>query len=474
MPTTGLVWLRRDLRLADNPALAHALNVCERVVPVFIDAPDEEAPWSPGAASRWWLHHSLARLAANLHALGSGLILRQGPTLSTLAELIDACGATHLFWNRLYEPAALARDQNIERWACERGLTVASFNASLLHEPWTLHTGKGTPYKVFTPYWNACLKQPSPSLPEPAAARLPALPPSLHSLPLAALGLLPQIAWNSGLHASWAPGEAGANAALHDFVAEPMLQYRSARDIPADPGTSRLSAHLHFGELGPRQIWHACLTSKAGAEAYLRQLYWREFAHHLLYHFPHSADSPLDARFASFAWLNDEPSLAAWRGGRTGIPIVDAGMRQLRHTGWMHNRVRMVVASLLTKNLLQPWQAGARWFWDTLLDADLANNTLGWQWVAGCGADAAPFFRIFNPILQGERYDADGIYVRRWVPELARLPARWIHRPFEAPPDVLNAAAVRLGRDYPWPIVDLKGSRQRALAAWGDIKGAAS
>ena len=471
--STAIVWFRRDLRLTDNPALLAATAQCDRLIPVYVHAPDEEAPWPPGAASRWWLHHSLSRLTEDLQRLGSNLIVLQGPSRERLAELARHCRATHLFWNRLYEPATIARDTQIKTWFRGQGLSTASFNAALLHEPWTLRTGKGGPYRVFTPFRKACLADTPPDAPRPAPTRLPPLPKVHGSLPLSALGLLPRIRWDTGLGATWTPGEAGALTALDTFLADAAEHYDDARDRPDRRGTSRLSPHLHFGEIGPRQVLQACrhATPPRGIEAYVRQLYWREFAHHLLYHFPDTPELPLDPRFTAFPWSGDPaPAVAAWQQGRTGIPMVDAGMRELWQTGWMHNRVRMLTASFLTKNLLVPWQTGARWFWDTLVDADLANNTLGWQWTAGCGADAAPYFRIFNPVLQGERFDGDGDYVRRWVPELARLPNRWLHRPWDAPAAVLQQAGIALGTDYPRPLVDLGGSRQRALELWDSIK----
>jgi deoxyribodipyrimidine photo-lyase len=295
-----------------------------------------------------------------------------------------------------------------------------------------------------------------------------------------ALELLPTTAWDTQFYAHWQPGEAGASRQLQAFLDNAILDYADDRDRPALRGTSRLSPHLHFGEISALQVWQrvqdwaAQQTGSgviAAAEAFLRQLAWRDFAHHLLFHFPHTQDAPLDERYRAFPWRRQYGAdLSAWQRGRTGIPIVDAGMRELWATGWMHNRVRMITASLLTKNLLIPWQQGAAWFWDTLVDADLANNCFGWQWTAGCGADAAPYFRIFNPVTQGERFDPDGSYVRRWVPELQHLPPRWIQQPWQAPATVLAAAAVELGATYPWPIVDLKATRERALAAWEQVK----
>jgi len=468
---TVILWFRRDLRLTDNPALLAAAADGSRVIPVYIHAPHEAVPWQPGAASRWWLHHGLTELAAGLERLGSRLVIRAGDSQEVLAELAAQTGARELHWNRLYEPAALTRDAAISRWAKHAGLATTSHKAALLVEPWEVATGQGRPYRVFTPFHKACLKLAEPAAPLPAPAALPPVSVETNGLDIDTLGLLPAIPWDQGMAAHWTPGEAGAANLLAGFADTSLGDYTELRDRPALAATSRLSPYLHHGELSPRQVHWACRAAGEAAAPYLRQLYWREFAHHLLYHFPHTTDQPLDRRFAGLLWQGDHTeSLAAWQQGRTGIPIVDAGMRQLWQHGWMHNRVRMLVASLLTKNLLIPWQEGARWFWDTLVDADLANNTLGWQWSAGCGADAAPFFRIFNPVLQGERYDPQGDYLRRWLPELARLPDKWIHRPWEAPAAVRDAAG--LAADSPWlnPLVDLKQSRQAALDLWAQIK----
>ncbi|KAA6186963.1 deoxyribodipyrimidine photo-lyase [Thiohalocapsa marina] len=484
MPDTAILWLRRDLRLTDNPALSEALARCERVVPVYIHAPHEEAPWEPGAASCWWLHHSLSALAKDLAGLGSRLIIARGDSLATLRGLIGQTGATHCLWNRLYDPATIRRDTAVKQALRADGIACDSFNAAMLLEPWQVQTGAGAPYRVFTPYWRRCvgqLDQVGRPLPRPDA--LPPVAADIPSLGVDALGLLPRIRWDAGLDATWQPGEAGAAARLRAFLAGPVHGYREGRDLPAEHGTSMLSPHLHWGEIGPRQL----LATIGGAQDggandrrdseddrahYLRELGWRDFSLQLLYHFPQTTDAPLDPKFSSFPWRDDpqDALLRAWQQGRTGIPIVDAGMRELWHTGWMHNRVRMIVASLLTKNLRLSWQQGARWFWDTLVDADLASNTQGWQWSAGSGADAAPYFRIFNPVRQGERFDPKGRYVRRWCPELNRLPDKFIHQPWEAPTALLQPCGVRLGTDYPLPVVDLKGSRAEALAAYDQIK----
>lgn len=477
MPATALVWLRRDLRLGDNPALAAALERCEQVIPVYIHAPDEEAPWSPGAASRWWLHHSLVGLGQQLQSRGSRLVIRRGESLAVLRRLVEETGAAQIHWNRCYEPATIARDGAIKQALRGEGIDCTSHNAALLCEPWALKTGNGDPYRVFTPYW----RQLGPRLseiaaPAPAPHALPSLPAGLAGLSPEALQLRPSIPWDQGLQTTWQPGESGAQRMLERFLNGPIEDYEQARDLPAESGTSRLSPYLHFGEIGPRQVVaaiHATGLDPAIAEPYLRELGWREFSHQLLYHFPKTPSEPLNPRFAGFPWRggDTEPLLEAWQRGRTGIPIVDAGMRELWHSGWMHNRVRMIVASLLTKNLRLPWQEGAHWFWETLVDADLANNTQGWQWSAGCGADAAPYFRIFNPVLQGQRFDPRGAYVRRWCPELAELPDRLIHQPWEAASGHLTQCGLQLGRDYPAPIVDLKASRAAALKAYDQIKG---
>jgi deoxyribodipyrimidine photo-lyase len=470
-----IVWFRRDLRLADNVALARALASGGTVIPAYIDTPDEPAGWSAGAASNWWLHSSLTALAQSLEQRGSRLVIRRAATaLAGLRRLISESGARAVYWNRLYEPAEAARDVAVAAALTAAGVEAATFSGHLLLEPGSLRTGSGGPYRVYTPFARAARQRLTLPAACPPPSTLPAVPTPIRSEPLESLQLRPQVAWDTGLAKAWQPGEGGAHRLLRTLP-DKLAGYESRRDLPSVEGTSRLSPHLHFGEVTPAQLWRAVTQAVAGGrasglirggEALERELLWREFAQHVLHHFPHTSDAPLDARFRPFPWRRSTSLLTAWQRGRTGIPIVDAGMRELWATGFMHNRVRMITASLLTKHLRIDWLDGARWFWDTLVDADLASNTLNWQWVAGCGADAAPYFRIFNPVLQSRKFDLQGKYLLRWLPELARLPARHRHAPWEAPQSVLAAAGIALGRDYPRPIVDLAAARVEALTAF--------
>jgi len=472
----ALLWFRQDLRLGDNQALTAAVTSGQTVIPIFIDSFTEEAPWAPGAASRWWLHHSLKALNASLQGIGSQLILRRGPARDVLEQVIKETGASAVLWNRRYEPAVVARDQALKLALRSAGVHAKSFGGAVLHEPWAVQNNAGQPFKVFTPFWKACMRRPLPNTPLPRPRAGAFAPPAVwpKSLSLNDLKLLPEIDWAAGMRASWQPGELGAAQLLDRFAEEETLaRYKEDRNRPdIAGGTSRLSPHLHWGEISPRQILHMVqmLPPSSGADHFRSEIGWREFAHQLLYHFPHTVDTPLRAEFAAFPWADDRIALRAWQQGRTGYPYIDAGMRELWHTGWMHNRVRMAAASFLVKDLLLPWQSGAAWFWDTLVDADLASNTLGWQWIAGCGADAAPYFRIFNPVLQGTKFDPDGAYVRRWIPELANLPAEFIHRPWTAPAGIVQKAGVILGQTYPWPIISHDAARGRALAALATIR----
>ncbi|KQW66409.1 deoxyribodipyrimidine photolyase [Phenylobacterium sp. Root77] len=478
---TTLLWFRSDLRLADNPALAAALEQGGPVVPVFVLDDEDAGQWKAGRASRWWLHHSLQSLARDLEARGSRLVLRRGRAAAEIERLAGELQASSVVWNRCYEPWATARDERLKATLKTKGVSVRSFNAMLLREPWEVMSGKGEPYRVFTPFWKALRA----GLQLPAAVAAPAGIPAPAEWPrsdaLAEWALLPSRPdWAGGLRAAWTPGEAGALERLDAFAGPLSLQYGEARNLPGREGTSRLSPHLHFGEIGPRQVWRAQTAAAlaetgdlmpSGVEVYLSEIAWREFSHHLLFHTPTLPDRPLRPDFADFPWRRDPDGLAAWTRGLTGYPIVDAGMRQLWATGWMHNRVRMIVASFLIKDLLVDWRAGQAWFWDTLVDADLANNAASWQWVAGSGADASPYFRVFNPVTQGEKFDPDGAYVRRWAPELAGLPDKLLHAPWKATPLELADAGVRLGVDYPAPIVDHAVARERALEAYASIRG---
>jgi deoxyribodipyrimidine photo-lyase len=472
MTPPTIVWFRRDFRLADNRALAAAASDGRPIVPLFI-LDDESLSWRLGGASRWWLHHSLRSLSDRLVARGSGLVLRRGAANSILRQIAAGTGARAVVWNRLPEPEAQRCDRAITAELAGLGIVGTSHGGALLFEPSRIRRRDGEPFRVFTPFWRACVAAPPPEPPLAAPARLhsTALPRSERLEDWRLLPTAPD--WAGGLRMTWEPGEPAALRRLTTFIDSALARYGEARDRPDQPATSRLSPHLHFGEVSVGQIWRAASTAAPElAGPFLRQIGWREFCHHLIDQIPSMPDEPLDRRFAHFAWSDDEAALRAWRQGQTGYPIVDAGMRELWQTGWMHNRVRMIVASFLTKHLLQRWQTGERWFWDTLVDADLANNAAGWQWVAGCGPDAAPYFRIFNPVLQGEKFDPQGEYVRRFVPELRRLPGGVIHRPWEASALVLADADVKLGETYPHPIVEHAAARRRALAAFERLRGA--
>lgn len=472
---TTIVWFRQDLRLADNPALAEAA-ARGPVVPVYIldDASDGHAIRPLGGASRWWLHHSLRALEKSL----GGLVYMRGDPTACLRELVRRTGADAVFWNRCYDAETISRDTAIKDRLKSDGLAVRSFNAGLLFEPWDLRTGGGGPFKVYSPFWRAALaKDVEPPRPAPKIGRadLAGLGEDLDDW-----GLRPANPdWAAGWTEIWAPGETGALARLDAFLDQGLKGYGELRNRPDLPHVSRLSPHLHFGEVSPRQIWAAAKFREAerpglskDVARFLAQIGWREFSHHLLYHFPTLPTKNWRPAFDAYPWREDQEDLKAWRRGLTGYPLVDAGMRELWHTGYMHNRVRMVAASFLVKHLRLHWKAGEDWFWDTLVDADAANNAASWQWVAGSGADAAPYFRIFNPITQGRKFDPDGAYVRRWCPELAKLPNHVLHAPFEAPELVLREAGVELGTTYPHPLVDHATARAAALAGYQAVKAA--
>lgn len=477
---TQIVWFRQDLRLTDHGALRAAVATDAPVLPVYILDDETPGPWAIASASRWWLHHSLEALTARLAEVGAPLILRRGTFAAELTKLVKETGATTVYCSRSYEPWAVSLESDLKAKLEKAGAELKRYPGTLLREPEDMRTKAGGPFKVYTPFWNALSGGDDPAKPRPAPKTV--IPPA--ALPksdtLASWKLLPtQPDWAGGMRDSWQPGEAGAELRLEAFLAEAVSGYADSRNRPDKIGTSRLSPHLHFGELSPHRVWHAVMhharggSLGKGAETYLKEIVWREFSYHLLFHFPNLPDKPFRPEFAAYPWKASKASLDAWQRGQTGFPIVDAGMRELWHTGWMHNRVRMVVASFLIKHLLISWQQGEQWFWDTLVDADLASNAASWQWVAGSGADAAPYFRIFNPMKQGATFDPNGDYVRHWVPEIAALPDDVLHAPWQADAATLKAAGVVLGKSYPHPIVDHDTARKAALAGYAAIKAAA-
>jgi deoxyribodipyrimidine photo-lyase len=464
MGSTSIAWLRNDLRIADNPALSAAVRAGRSVVAVYIHETTKGVR-APGAAARWWLHRSLQILGTALAERGIEFKVLTGDAQAVLPGIVAECNASSVFWNRRYAPGERDADSELMGRLKYDGIAVQSFAGNLLVEPWDIATGQGKPYSVFTPFWKA-LREKSIAVP----LRRPDAGLPIAGKPVDDDYLAPR--WSRKLAPHWHIGEDAAHLRLVSFLDEQLAEYAAGRDLPARDATSRLSPHLRFGELSARQVWHAAQaiahadhTQQAAVDKFLSELAWRDFSYHQLYHRVDIAKAPMQPKYAEMAWRHADADLAAWQEGRTGLPIIDAGMRELWETGYMHNRVRMLVASLLSKNLLIDWRLGEQWFWDCLVDADGANNPASWQWVAGSGLDAAPYFRIFNPVTQGERFDADGAYVRRWVPELAKLPDEWIQRPAEAPQEVLNRAGVTIGESYPVPIVDLKASRVRALEA---------
>jgi deoxyribodipyrimidine photo-lyase len=464
--SVNLVWLRNDLRLDDNPALAAAVAAGGNIVPVYVL--DERA----GGASRWWLHHSLASLAASLEARGARLVLRRGDAAAVIPALAAELGASAVHAARSFDPGMRAADRAVDAGLRARGIGFHRHLSMSLFPPERITTQAGGLYGVYTPFSKACFALGVPESHEPAPARINGAA-GVATDRLEDWGLLPtKPDWASGLRAAWRPGEAGARALLEAFLAGPVGDYDTARNLPGIAGTSRLSPHVHFGEISPRYVWQRARAAGAGkgAEVFLKELLWREFAINLLWQHEDLAAVPIRREFERFPWADDSEKYLAWTGSQTGIPIVDAGMRELWQTGWMHNRVRMITASFLVKHLLIPWQRGAAWFMDTLVDADEAANFASWQWVAGCGADAAPYFRIFNPVLQGQKFDADGAYVRKFVPELAALPDEFLHAPWDAPENILTKARVELGKTYPLPIVALNEGRNLALAAYERMK----
>ena len=477
-PPPAVCWFRDELRLGDNRALEAAIASGAPVIALYVH--DEKSPGIRplGGAAKWWLHHSLAALAASLENAGASLTILEGAAGDVVPAFAKAVGAPRVTWSRRYGQAERDIDAAIKANLVAQGIAAESFCDRLLADPWTLTTQSGTPFRVYSPFYRAlsALGDPAPPLPAPRKIKGvdPALLPRAHRVQLDDLALRPRIAWDTGMAETWPPGEAGAAARLDDFMANGLKGYAEGRDRPDLAHVSRLSPHLRFGEISPRQIWHRLVGGKAAPASkdrakFLAEIGWREFAYHLLFHNPDLATRNFAPRFDAFPWTQAPGALRAWQKGRTGIPIVDAGMRELWHTGYMHNRVRMIVASFLVKHLLIDWRQGEAWFWDTLCDADVANNPASWQWVAGSGADAAPYFRVFNPVLQALKFDPDGAYIRRWVPEIARLPLPHLFKPWDAPAAVLQAAGVRVGSTYPHPVVGLDAGRAAALAAFAQL-----
>ncbi len=479
---TIIVWFREDLRLDDNPALFEASISAKHVIPVYIFDEQNVDDWSMGAASRWWLERSLAKLREQLRNRQSDLLLFQGESASLLSKVISASNVDAVYWNRLYTPVQIRRDKKIKSQLREAGIEAVSFEGNVLIEPWKTLNKTNSPYRVFTPFWKRVKEDLIARPPDvyPITDKLPPLPKKLiKNESLQSLGLYhSKVDWAAEFPNYWSPGFEGAIQIKNEFINDEINHYDKQRDLPNIEGTSRLSPHLHFGEISVKALWmeiYRGLASTSQSQQqqiwpYLRQLAWRDFSQYLLFHFDHIDRKPFRADFAEFPWHEDQQSLAKWQQGKTGYPLVDAGMRQLWQTGWMHNRVRMVCASFLTKHLLIHWFEGAKWFWDTLVDADLANNSCGWQWVAGSGADAAPYFRIFNPMTQSKKFDPKGQYIRQWIPELSSLDNKHIHEPWLADKTVLKQAGLELGKNYPHIIIEHSKARQRALAAYSRLR----
>lgn len=474
-----IVWFRDDLRLSDHPALYAAATTKRPVICLYVFDETQRGPGARpiGGAARWWLAQSLRSLQKSLDARGAALLLRKGPAVRIIPKIARESGASDVFWNRIAQAPHQAAERNVASALQDLGVNVQNFEGDLLAPPETVRTKEGRGLRVFTPFWRRIQTMGASADPLPAPRRLRA-GPGLMSETVEGFGLEPtRPDWAGGLRENWIPGESAAQKRLKHFLKAGLAGYTSDRDRPDRNGTSRLSPHLRFGEISPRQIWHAAHFAAAehralaiDADKFLSELGWREFCRHLLFDVPDLDTRGLQPSFDGFPWRHDDVALKAWQRGKTGYPIVDAGMRQLWRTGVMHNRVRMVVASFLVKHLLIDWREGEKWFWDTLVDADAGSNPANWQWVAGCGADAAPYFRVFNPVLQGERFDPDGSYVRHWVPELAQMPKKFVHQPWEATPIELAGAGVTLGSTYPHPVIDHRKGRERALKAYEKVR----
>jgi deoxyribodipyrimidine photo-lyase len=469
----NVMWFRQDLRLADNPALTNALED-GKTLPIFILYNVNSKEHLNGAASKWWLHHSLIKLNKSLK---NKLCFFIGNPMDILDEISKQYKISNIFWNRCYEPWRVKRDKKIKKYFNDQNVNVNTFNGSLLWEPWNVSKKDGTPYKVFTPYYRkGCLNSDKPRMPLPAPNLSNLISIDNHDLKIEDLELMPKHNWYNKMISLWSPGEEGAHSKIEEFISNGLNNYKEGRNFPSNQNVSQLSPHLHFGEVSPNQVWYRAKTKegklgiKKDLDHFLSELGWREFSFNLLYHFPFLPKENLQKKFDNFPWNNDKDKLKKWQRGLTGYPIVDAGMQELWQTGYMHNRLRMVVGSFLVKNLLLHWHHGERWFWDCLIDADLANNSAGWQWIAGSGADAAPYFRIFNPITQGQKFDPDGKYTRKYLPVLNDMPDKFLFNPWEAPEDVLKSAGIKLGENYPLPIVEIGSSRQKALEAFATTK----
>ena len=469
----NVMWFRQDLRLADNPALTNALED-GKTLPIFILDNFNSKEHVNGAASKWWLHHSLIKLNKSLK---NKLCFFTGNPIDILDEIHKQFEISNIFWSRCYEPWRIKRDKKIKKHFNDQNVNVNTFNGSLLWEPWNIAKKDGTPYKVFTPYYRkGCLNSDKPRMPLPAPNLSNLISIDNHDLKIEDLELMPKHNWYNKMISLWSPGEEGALNKIEEFISNGLNNYKEGRNFPSNQNVSQLSPHLHFGEVSPNQVWYRAKTKegklgiKKDLDHFLSELGWREFSFNLLYHFPFLPKENLQKKFDNFPWDNDKDKLKKWQKGLTGYPIVDAGMQELWQTGYMHNRLRMVVGSFLVKNLLLHWHHGERWFWDCLIDADLASNSAGWQWIAGSGADAAPYFRIFNPITQGQKFDPDGKYTRKYLPVLNDMPDKFLFNPWEAPEDVLRSAGVKLGENYPLPIVEIGSSRQKALEAFATTK----
>jgi deoxyribodipyrimidine photo-lyase len=469
----SIMWFRQDLRLSDNPALTAALESSRTVIPLFVLPQLSGHAWSIGEASRWWLNESLQALSHDISELGSRLIIRRGNPGEVLTEIARQYSVADIYSNEVYEPGERTEDKKVAAALEQQGITIHRHHGNLLLAPELVKNKSNAPYRVFTPFYRYYVQNGYATQLAERPDQLPPVPGDIGSVATDFPDLLPANGWYQKLDNYWEPGENGVVKCLAELTDDKLAGYPGNRDIPSQSGTSRLSPHLHFGEISPRQVIDRLdsLVSQStypgiskGRESLLRQLVWRDFACHILHHFPHTANKPFNADYERFPWQQaDSKLLVAWQTGKTGIPIIDAGMRELWETGWMHNRVRMIVASLLTKNAGQHWLHGAKWFWDTLVDADLANNSMGWQWVAGCGVDAAPYFRIFNPVSQSKKFDPDGRYLVRWVPEIRNLPLRYLHEPWATPGEIQRHCGVEIGRDYPAPVIDIAASRKHAL-----------